>query len=515
MTEHRVAKMGELAEGQPHGVDAGGTSVVLVRQGDRVHALAGACPHKGVPMEKGAVAQGRIVCAAHRAAFDLSTGEPTAPPACEGLAVYEVRIDGDDVHVTLPRSSQPHPLPHMSGRGGDPRHFMIVGSGAAGWRAAETLRRERFAGRVTVVSDDGARPYDRTDLSKAQLKGADAGAPWMRDEDAIAAMGIEVLEGTAQSLDADARTLTVDGQTLPWDALLVATGCAARRLDVPGAHLPGVHSLRSLSDARALDADLSRIASGGRCRVAIVGGGFVGLEAAAALSGRDGVEVAVILAEAKPQARLFGTAFADRLLAEHRAAGVRFVTEAKVTGFDGDGRVSQVRLDGSGPVEADVVIVAVGAAPRTGWLPFATGGDGGVEVDAQLSAAPGVWIAGDIARLPTPWGKVRIEHWRFAQETGELAARNMLGQARAYEGTPFFWTMQQAKGSYTYTGHAEGFDSISGDPGADGSFVAAYTKDGRVPAVLAFGFDDRVTLLEPAMAGRGPLPSDDPAIPFG
>ena len=298
---------------------------------------------------------------------------------------------------------------------------------------------------------------------------------------------------------------------MEYDALLVATGCGARRLDVPGADLVGVHAIRRLADARALREDLAGRLERGAVRLVVVGGGFVGLEAAAALGSREGVEVTVVLREAKPFAELFGDAFADRLLREHREAGVRFVTEAEVAGFGGNGRVERVEFEGREPVPADLVLVAIGAAPRTDWLPFRKGRDGGVEVDAHLAVpgAEGVHLAGDIARLPTPWGVVRIEHWRFAQELGELAARNMLGQGLRYEGTPFFWTMQQAPGSYTYTGHAEGWDEIAGDPARDGPFVASFVKRGRVSAVLAFGFDDRVTLAEPRMAGHGPLPTGE------
>ena len=511
MTEHRAARLSDLVEAEPFDVDLDGTSVLLVRRGEAVHALAGTCPHKGVPLSKGVVHGGRIVCAAHRAAFDLETGALAAPPACEALARYAARIEDGDVLVTVPPGAPAHPLPPMAGRGSDTRRFVIVGAGAAGWRAAETLRREGFEGRVIVLTDDDPRPYDRTDLSKGYLKPAETPAdPVIREPEAIEAQGIEIRQARVVGLDPMARALTLEGEAdaLPYDELLIATGCEARRLDVPGMDLAGVHAIRTLADARALRDDLAARLEEGPVRVAVVGGGFVGLEAAAALGAREGVSVTVVMNEAKPLAKLFGDAFAERTLREHREAGVEFVTQARVTGLAGGGRVERIERDGGEPIPADLVLVAIGAAPRTGWLPFERGEDGGVAVGADLCVpgAPGVRLAGDIARVPTPWGEARIEHWRFAQETGELAARNMLGAGLRYEGTPFFWTMQQAPGSYAYTGHAEGWDEIRDEPPAEGGFAASYVAGGRVAAVLSLGFDDRVTRIEPRMAGRGPLP---------
>ena len=519
MTEHRAASLSDLAEGEPHDVELGGTKVLLVRRGDTVHAVAGLCPHKGVPLSKGVVDGDRIVCGVHRAAFDLTTGAVVKPPACESLARYDVRLDGDDVFVSVPENHEPHPVPRMASKGDDDRHFVIVGAGAAGWRAAETLRRERFEGRVTVVTDEGAVPYDRTDLSKAYIKAAEQPAdPVIRTPDVIRRHDIEVIEARVTGLDPKAKTLSlVNGRdrTLEWDRLLLATGADARRLDVPGADLDGIHVIRTLDDAKRLRADLrdqlAEAKDGGRkLDVAIVGGGFIGLEAASALCGKDDVRVTVVLRDEKPFADLFGEDFADRLKGEHEAAGVQFETNAEVSGFEGGTRASGIRVKDRDPVACDVAIMAVGAVPRTDWLPFSTLDDGGLAVSDTfaLEEHPDIFAAGDIARVPTPWGDARIEHWRFAQECGELAARNMLRgpneKGETYDGTPFFWSMQQIEGSYTYTGHAGKDAQVEGDV-APTNFAARYLKDGKVEAVLAHGIMDEVTALEPKMAGRGPL----------
>ena len=518
-SEHRAASLSDLRENDPVDVDLDGTKVLLVRRGDDVHALAALCPHKGVPLSKGVVEPdgnggGRIVCGIHRAAFDLATGAVVKPPACESLARYDVRIDGDDVFVGVD-DREPHPLPAMGRRaasgGASGEHFVVIGAGAAGWRAAEALRRENFEGRVTVVTDEAAPPYDRTDLSKAFIKADEQpDDPIIRRPRAIREHDIEVVQAHVTALDPNARTIRLrNGETLAYSKVLIATGCDARKLDVAGADLDGIHVIRTLTDAKRLRADLAKVRNGGAANIVIVGGGFIGLEAASALCGKEGVSVTVVLAKSKPFAELFGEAFADRLKAEHEAAGVRFVTDTKVTGFSGSERVSHVETDGE-TVPADLVVVAIGAEPRTDWLPFERGDDGGIAVDEhfQVAGARDVYAAGDIARVPTQWGDVRIEHWRFAQETGELAARNMMGRPAPYDGTPFFWSMQQIEGSYTYTGHAEGFDAIEGGV-EDTNFAAAYVKDGMVQAVLAHGVDDDVTALEPRMHGRGPLPKSE------
>ena len=510
LSEHRAARLSDLGDGDPVDVDLDGTKVLLVRQGDTVHAVAALCPHKGVPLSKGVVEGGRIVCGIHRAAFELATGEVVKPPACESLARYDVRIEGDDVFVAVD-DREAHPLPAMGRKGASNEHFVVIGAGAAGWRAAEALRRDGFEGRVTVVTDEAAPPYDRTDLSKGYIKADEQpDDPIIRRPRDIREHDIEVVQAHVTALDPNARTISLrNGQTLAYSKVLIATGCDARRLDVEGSNLPGIHVIRTLTDAKRLRADLARVRDGGAANIVIVGGGFIGLEAASALCGKDGVSVTVVLSGSKPFAELFGDAFAERLKREHEAAGVRFVTNTKVTGFGGEERVSDVQTDGE-PIPADLVVVAIGAEPRTHWLPFKRGDDGGVAVDEHFAVrgAKDVYAAGDIARVPTQWGDVRIEHWRFAQETGELAARNMMGTPAPYDGTPFFWSMQQIEGSYTYTGHANGFDAIEGGV-QEKDFAAAFVKDGKIQAVLAHGVDDEVTALEPRMHGRGPLPKGE------
>ena len=510
-TRHRVAALGDLPENEMRTVEAGDTKVLLIRRGDTVHALAALCPHKGVPLDKGIIDGDRIVCGIHRAAFAIASGEVVEPPACESLARYEVTVEGDEVHVDVPEDAEPHPVPPMASRTAgtpDTRHFVIVGAGGAGWTAAETLRREGFTGRISVVTDEENLPYDRTDLSKAYLKADDPDGPddpWRRDAAFCEAHDITVVRGTAETLNADDRRLVLHGgQSLAYDAILLATGCDARMLDVPGAELDGIHTIRSLADAKALRADVAALPEG--ARVAVVGGGFVGMEAAASLGGR-GFDVTAVLTDAVPFKAVIGEAMGRRLRDEHEANGVSFRT-GKVMGFAGDGRVERIELEGGEPVEADLVVVGIGAVPRTGWLDLPTDDDGGITVaaDGSVPGVDGVWAAGDIARIPTPWGRVRIEHWRHAQQLGALAARAMLGREASYSEAPFFWTMQWIGGSYSYTGHAEGWDEVRDEGDASSpNFIRSYVKDGKVMATFGHGMLARQAEVERAMAREGPL----------
>ena len=446
----RVAALSELNENEPQVVEAGGTKVLLIRRGDAVHALQGLCPHKGVPLDKGIVDGDRIVCGIHRAAFEIASGEVVEPPACESLARYPVTMEGDDVMVDVPDGHEPHPVPPMASRTAgtpDTRHFVIVGAGGAGWTAAETLRREGFTGRVTVFTDEAERPFDRTDLSKAYIKADDPKPSWRRDAAFMEEHDIALRQAKVESVAFEPKRVVLHGgEAVAYDRLLLAPGCAARALDVPGSDLEGIHTIRDLADAEALRADLASL--DGDVPVVVIGGGFVGMEAAAALSGKDGVGVTVVMPDEVPFRAVVGEEIGRRIRREHEEKGVRFVTgegRGEVSGFRGEGRVEAVETKGGDPIPARLVVVGIGAVPRTDWLDVETGKDGGIAVGADLAleAHGDVWVAGDVARLPTRWGEVRIEHWRHAMQLGALAARNMLGRGETYDEAPFFWTAQQ------------------------------------------------------------------------
>ena len=516
MTKTRVATLSDLADNAMTMVEVGDTKVLLVRRGDTVHAVQGLCPHKGVPLDKGILDGDRIVCGIHRAAFLIDSGEVVEPPAQDCLARYDVTVEDGVVHVDVPEDAPIHPEPSMASRTAgtpDTRHFVIIGAGAAGWSAAETLRREGFAGKLTILSDEEQLPFDRTDLSKSYLGADQPEEPWRRDTAFLEKHDLNLRHARVEAVNYDARRVVLHGgEAVPYDALLIATGSSARELDVAGADKDGIHTIRDLTDAQDLRADLREQLNGETdVPVVVIGGGFIGMEAAASLSKHDNVSVTVVMPSDVPFPNILGERMGQRIRAEHEEKGVTFVTGEKrgaVSGFKGNGRVEAVQTEEGDPIPAALVIVGIGAVPRTDWLDVPTEDDGGITVGGDLSLPnkDDVWIAGDIARLPTPWGTARIEHWRHAEQLGALAARNMLGRNETYSEAPFFWTMQQIAGSYSYTGHTKDWDDIriEGDP--DGSdFIVRYIKDGKVMATFGHGMLADQARIEREMAKRGPL----------
>lgn len=378
---------------------------------------------------------------------------------------------------------------------------VIVGASLAGMHAAQTLRKEGFDGRVTVVDAENATPYDKPPLSKQVLKGDwDAArvvlAPAKED------LGLDWRLGArATGLDLGRREVSVEGgdgpATISFDGLLIATGASARRL--PGTpDLDGIHVLRTLSDCLALRADLDRSPS----RVVVIGAGFIGSEVAATCRER-GLDVTIVEALDVPLERALGAQMGLVTAAVHRDHGVDLRLAVGVDGLEGAGRVERVRLSDGATIDADVVVVGVGVIPNTGWLD--TSGltiDNGIVVDDTLLAAPGVVAAGDIARWPSArFGEpMRIEHWENAIQMGEHAARRLLvdegAPAPVYDPVPWFWSDQYDR-KIQLAGRSGPDDRVEVVHGStdDFRFVALYGRAGRVVGVLGMNRPRHVMAL--------------------
>ncbi|WP_281826424.1 FAD-dependent oxidoreductase [Jannaschia rubra] len=490
----------DIPEGTPY--QPGDAPVILIRQGEEVTALAHLCPHLGLPLKKGVVRDGRLMCAFHHACFDARTGRQAQPPGHADLRRYDVTVAEGRVTVDLD-DGDPHVTPAHARQSADPRRFVIVGSGAAADNCALTLREEGFEGAIEMIGPDGP-PYDRTMLSKAVLVGnKSVDDLTLTGREAMADRDIVLIDGRVASVEAG-QVVMSDGTRRAFDALLIAPGGVPNRPDLPGIDLEGVHTLRSAAEAEALVA-----AARGARKVALIGGGFIGLEGALSLAKR-GLEVTVVMREEVALARILGERVGRQVMAEHEEKGVRFLTGAKVTGLAGEGRVTGVDLSGHAPVEADLVLLAVGVHPATKGLEgLPLEDDGGVRVGPDLSVPglDGVFVGGDCAHAPTPFGAARIEHWRVARQHGIRAAHAMLGQADAAPDIPFFWTALGRQ--YRYLGHAKEWDDIlfDGDP-EEGPFLARYVKDGRVMAALTAGKDAELADLHLRMIeAGGPLPA--------
>jgi NAD(P)H-nitrite reductase large subunit len=335
-----------------------------------------------------------VRCPWHHACFSLRTGEALAAPALNATACWRVaRRDGrifvrDKVSEAGRRMpAKPRPT------AGLPGHMVIVGGGAAGYAAAEMLRRESYGGGLTIISADDAPPYDRPNLSKDYLAGT-APEEWipLRPPEFYSENEIELrLGSTATAIDLAARRVMLgSGETLGFDRLLLATGAEPIRLQAPGAELPHVRMLRSLADSREL---IARTRQGSRA--VIVGASFIGLEAAAALRHR-GVAVHVVAPEARPMERVLGSALGDFLCLLHQSHGVEFHLGRTVAAIE----AGRVRLDDGSSIDAELVVVGIGVRPRIDLARQAgLAIDRGVLVDEYLeTSAPGIFAAGDIAR---------------------------------------------------------------------------------------------------------------------
>jgi 3-phenylpropionate/trans-cinnamate dioxygenase ferredoxin reductase subunit len=313
------------------------------------------------------------------------------------------------------------------------RTLVIVGASVAGAKAAEAARASGFDGRVVVVGDEHEPPYERPPLSKAVLRGEAAPETTrVHDGGFYATNDIELLTGrTVEALDVETGRVRIDGnEQVPFSALVLATGAAPRRLDVPGVDLAGVHYLRDLDDARRLG-DAVRAGS----RVAVIGAGWIGSEVAASAR-QMGAEVVLIDPAPVPLQRVLGDEIGEVFRSLHVDNGVQVRSHTGVVELRGTSRVEQVVL-GNGQTEAaDVVVIGIGVTPRVG-LAQAAGlqVDDGIVVDEHLrSSAPGVYAAGDVASAWHPhYGqRLRVEHWANALNQGATAGANAAGCTDTY-----------------------------------------------------------------------------------
>jgi NADPH-dependent 2,4-dienoyl-CoA reductase/sulfur reductase-like enzyme/nitrite reductase/ring-hydroxylating ferredoxin subunit len=473
--------VGDLKDGAPLQGHLGDEAVMLVKSGEELFAVAATCTHYSGPLAEGLVVGGTVRCPWHHACFDLRTGEPLRAPALNPIACYQVERAGDLVRVGARLTPPARPA-----RPGGPPSLVIVGAGAAGNAAAETLRREGYAGQLTMIGREPSVPYDRPNLSKDYLAGT-APEEWipLRGEDFYRERKIDLVLGTAvEAIDTAARVVALaDGRTLPWDRLLLAPGADPVHLTVPGGDLPHVRTLRSLADTRGI---IAALAPGKR--VVVVGASFIGMEVAAALRARK-IEVHVVAPDASPFERTLGAGLGDFLRNVHTEQGVHFHLGETVAHID----PQTVTLTGGKTLAADLVLVGIGVRPALALAQKAgLALDRGITVDPTLqTSVPDIFAAGDVARWPDrhTGQRIRVEHWVVAERMGQTAARNMLGDRQPFDAIPFFWSTQYDV-SLSYVGHAERWDDIE----LDGSLEArdcrlTYRAGGKPLAVVTIGRD--------------------------
>ena len=358
----------------------------------------------------------------------------------------------------------------------------------AGLRTVEALRQQGCAEPIVLIGAEKHPPYTRPPLSKEVLRGdADVATATLRTADELVALEIDVRLGrSAAGLDVDGRRVQLDdGTDVPFDALVIATGATPRRL--PGAAFANAHVLRGIDDCLDLRTKLVEGA-----KVSIVGAGFIGLEVAASARAR-GCAVTVIDVLPEPLARVLPVEAGRVVRKLHEDNGVTFQLGAAV--------------DGNAQLDADVVVVGIGAAPETSWLE----GSGltiedGVVCDSSLRAAPGVWAVGDVARWDTGAGTLRVEHWTNATEQPHHVAHDIVaGTTTAFESVPYFWSDQyDAKLQSLGRGSAADEFQVVWGSLEEPKWVALLRNGDQLSGVVGMRAPGRVMKLRGLLASKAP-----------
>src|SRR6266567_616962 len=364
--------------------------------------------------------------------------------------------------------------------------IVIVGGGKTGGTAAATLRDEGFGGRVVIISREPGIPFGRPPLSKTYLRSEEDLKDWyVRPADWYEAHDVELLTDTGvTAIDAAAHMLVLDsGRELGYQKVLIATGGRNRRLEIPGAELPGIYYLRTVADCDAI----KREAVAGR-RAVVVGMGFIGCEVAASLT-QLGVRVTSLFPGRNPLERVLGEQIGALIGSIHRSGGVRLLAGAQVAAYEGTERLEAVVTAAGDRVSCDFAVVGVGIDPD---VPAVAGSsvaqENGILVDELCrTSAADIYAAGDVANHLHPvLGRVRVEHYNSADHQGAAPARSMLGSAAPFDYIHNFWS-DQYEHTLQYVGHATNWDDFAVRGSLqEGKLVGFYLLGGVVRAAVGF-----------------------------
>ena len=369
--------------------------------------------------------------------------------------------------------------------------IIIVGAGQCGLKAVEALRRAGYDGELLLIGDEPYAPYQRPPLSKAFLKGEmDQDRLLLTSEAYFAAHNVDTMFASRViSIDTTAKTIDIDTdrQRRRYSKLLLATGTRARKLDIPGIHLPGVYSLRTLDDTKYL---ASAVLSDNP-QIAIVGGGYIGLEVAASMRAH-GHRVTIVESADRLLNRVVCPQVSQFFEDLHRRYGVNIVKDTMPTRLLGEQQVAGIELANGDIVKCDIVLVGVGSVPDVD-LAVAAGitTDNGIKVDpACQTSVPDVYAAGDCTSFPSHrYGRfIRLQSVQNAIDQGKAAAHAMLGEATSYDPLPWFWS-DQYDVKLQIVGLSQGYDRVEIEPGKNAeSFAVTYFKNEQPICVDAINY---------------------------
>jgi 3-phenylpropionate/trans-cinnamate dioxygenase ferredoxin reductase component len=373
---------------------------------------------------------------------------------------------------------------HMA-KGTGTKPMVIVGGGMAGGTAAATLRDEGFGGPVVIISGEPGIPFGRPPLSKTYLRSEEDLTGWyVKPADWYEAHDVDLVESSVTAIDTAAHTLLLgSGRELEYQKVLIVTGGRNRRLQIPGAELPGIYYLRTVAECDAV----KREAVAGR-RAVVVGMGFIGCEVAASLT-QLGLQVTAVFPGTNPLERVLGKQIGALIGAIHRSKGVRLLAGPQVAAFDGTDRVKAVVTDDGNRIACDFAVVGVGMVPDVSAVAGSSvAQQNGILVDEQCrTSAADIYAAGDVANHLHPvLGRVRVEHYNSAGHHGAAAARSMLGSAVPFDYIHNFWS-DQYEHTLQYVGHATHWDdfTVRGNL-EEGKALGFYLDAGVVRAAVGF-----------------------------
>ncbi|KJZ72695.1 hypothetical protein HIM_07887 [Hirsutella minnesotensis 3608] len=497
--------------------------VLLVNAGGKVQALGAKCTHYGAPLAKGVLtSSGRLTCPWHGACFNAKTGDVEDAPALDALPVFPVTerdgafyITGDESIISASRRK---PTFKCSGKPSSATKdkVVVIGGGSGALGLIEGLREKGYDGAVTVVSNEGYLPIDRTKLSKALMTDP-AKLAW-RDRSFFDSASVEWVDGEVTSVDFASRNVsTKSGDSISYSKLVLATGGTPRKLPLEGfKDLGNIFTLRKVQDAKAI---VDAIGTKGK-KIVIVGSSFIGMETAVATA--EGNSVTVIDMSKTPLERVLGERIGSGIQKLVEGKGVKFFMDAGIEKAEPSksdpSKVGAVCLKDGTRLEADLVILGVGVAPATEFLKnnsvVQLEKDGSLRTDENyaVSGLKDVYAIGDIATHPYhgPGGEgtpVRIEHWNVAQNSGRTVAGHIVDPAGTRNHfIPVFWSALGAQ--LRYCGNpAQGWDDLvlNGNP-AEAKFVAYYAKGDTVVAMASMGMDPAMSQSAELMR-LGKMPS--------
>lgn len=494
VVEGVVCQSDQLVEGEMKEVEMDGYKILLIRDKGELRALSAKCTHYGAPLIKGAYdgAGGTIRCPWHGACFNAKTGDIEDFPGLDSLACHKVEEMNGQIVVQADKrelvSGRRLQVPVEVLANPDVR-VVVIGGGAAGHSAVETLRQEGYAGAITLVTKEQHLPYDRPKLSKNL--GVKAEQIYLRKAGWYEKAKIEVMKGT-EVVRVDKENKHVyfsNGENLKYSKLLLATGGEARKLGVPGEDLTGVTNLRNITQANMIHKEAAKK------HVVVIGTSFIGMEVAAALV-ETAASVTVIGRDPVPFLASLGEEVGRFMLNMHRKKGVQFCLEEDVKEFQGnDGTLESLILKSERTLKADLAVVGIGVVPATEPFKNISGLDidnrGHIIVDSRMaSSVPSIFAAGDIVNFPLlTFGRERVTigHWALAMYLGRVAALNIMGKEKEAHTVPFFWTVQFGV-SLRFAGLGVGWDSVIFQQEEE-KLLAMYCKGDTVCAVATLGRD--------------------------